>query len=1064
MTFLSTIQVIILSLSHGPNHSNKDFFDRFLDSAPAIQASQLKETRNQFTQASIRSVESRLDVPTIVWFNKFDSAKKPQTGDLETLARHYLNEFGALYRYPANFQENTSLVYIHDTGRGPIIAKFAQVIDGVEVYGSTQNVLFDRSLRLQGITGYLFPHQVNHKTLTYTISEMEAITLAFGNQTDEQIAESDLVIVGNHTPYNQYDFRSGTRSQNDVDMATPARIKRVHYADELGFTPAYYIEIDSAVPQETNSTFFAYIISGQDGSLLHRHNLTANEDFSYRVAANDSGGMEPWDGPHGNDGSPHPTGVPDGFQQPFQPELLVTLQNLPFSQNDPWLPNGATETDGNNVDAYIDRFGGDGYQPGAGDFRAATTAANEFDRMFDHGLSPIANTTQQQAAVTQLFYVCNYLHDDYYDAGFDEAAGNAQFDNFGRGGLGGDDMRSECQDGTGTDNANMSTPADGGRPRMQMYVFSGPNPDRDGTIDNGISGHEWGHYFHHRLNPFANNPQSGAMSEGWGDIIATIMAVEEGDNYGGAYATGAYATYQFFILTSFVDNFYFGIRRFPYSTNMALNPLTFGHIDPAFGNPGGAPISPLGWENNGNAEVHNAGEVWAQMIWECYHDLIMDRVVTNAEDFQDVKNLMQEYLVASLKLSPVNPTFVEARDAVLMAAAANNEDDFNTFSAAFARRGIGVNAVAPDRDSLSFNGVVEDYNVIPVSFDLGFIEADLDDSIDSCDDDGILDTGEAGLLTVTLKNNGFGALNSIVANVTSGNDVSFSNGGVINFSTAVSGTEVTGSLIVRLNSSIEQELVTLNIAFEDTVNVPVNNAMESWVGHYDLSPTLTTDDAEGVDAWDRQVDVGIAEWAIIADGNSTSGTHAYFIIDTETSLDSHLISPEIAVPAVGDFTFSFEHRHRFETGAWDGGVLEISTDGVNWTDIGASATPGYNGVITTNPSSPISDQPAFVDDNPDYPNFTSVNVDLGTTYNSQTVRVRFRIGCDGAAGSDGWWLDDISFPTAPPIFPVIVSEPTICDGCFVSVPGALLGTMQKFPTWPLTNMIQLVETLQNFCP
>ena len=42
------------------------------------------------------------------------------------------------------------------------------------------------------------------------------------------------------------------------------------------------------------------------------------------------------------------------------------------------------------------------------------------------------------AAVTNLFYMNNYLHDWYYDAGFDEAAGNAQRDNYGRGGLAND--------------------------------------------------------------------------------------------------------------------------------------------------------------------------------------------------------------------------------------------------------------------------------------------------------------------------------------------------------------------------------------------------------------------------------------------------------------------------------------------------------------------------------------------------------------------------------------------------------------------------------------------------
>lgn len=74
------------------------------------------------------------------------------------------------------------------------------------------------------------------------------------------------------------------------------------------------------------------------------------------------------------------------------------------------------------------------------------------------------------AAVTQLFYVNNFLHDWYYDSGFDEEAGNAQMDNYGRGGIGGDRIRAEAQDFSGLDRSDMATPADGAPPRMQLYL------------------------------------------------------------------------------------------------------------------------------------------------------------------------------------------------------------------------------------------------------------------------------------------------------------------------------------------------------------------------------------------------------------------------------------------------------------------------------------------------------------------------------------------------------------------------------------------------------------------
>ncbi|MEZ5314490.1 MAG: M36 family metallopeptidase [Thermoanaerobaculia bacterium] len=73
-----------------------------------------------------------------------------------------------------------------------------------------------------------------------------------------------------------------------------------------------------------------------------------------------------------------------------------------------------------------------------------------------------------------LFYWNNIIHDVSYRYGFDEPAGNFQLNNYGRGGAGNDSVRAEAQDYSGTNNANFSTPADGSRPRMQMYVWTDP--------------------------------------------------------------------------------------------------------------------------------------------------------------------------------------------------------------------------------------------------------------------------------------------------------------------------------------------------------------------------------------------------------------------------------------------------------------------------------------------------------------------------------------------------------------------------------------------------------------
>jgi PKD repeat protein len=123
-----------------------------------------------------------------------------------------------------------------------------------------------------------------------------------------------------------------------------------------------------------------------------------------------------------------------------------------------------TITRGNNVYASEDRNDDNvpGYSPD-GD-----TTLN-FDFPFNLNQAPV---NYQDAAITNLFYLNNIMHDIWYHYGFDEQAGNFQQNNYGRGGTGGDYVRADAQDGGGTNNANFATPPDGNNPRMQMYLWT----------------------------------------------------------------------------------------------------------------------------------------------------------------------------------------------------------------------------------------------------------------------------------------------------------------------------------------------------------------------------------------------------------------------------------------------------------------------------------------------------------------------------------------------------------------------------------------------------------------
>jgi hypothetical protein len=154
----------------------------------------------------------------------------------------------------------------------------------------------------------------------------------------------------------------------------------------------------------------------------------------------------------------------------------------------------------------------------------------------------------KKAITTQLFYIVNRYHDQLYLLGFNEPARNFQNTNFaGLGGLGNDRVSAQAQDCSGSSNANFTTPADGGRPTMQMYLWPGPTPDFDGSIDADIVIHEHTHGLSNRLHGNASGlstNMSRGMGEGWSDFYAHSLLGKPTDPVQGIYTLSGYATYR----------------------------------------------------------------------------------------------------------------------------------------------------------------------------------------------------------------------------------------------------------------------------------------------------------------------------------------------------------------------------------------------------------------------------------------------------------------------------------------------------------------------------------------
>jgi extracellular elastinolytic metalloproteinase len=162
----------------------------------------------------------------------------------------------------------------------------------------------------------------------------------------------------------------------------------------------------------------------------------------------------------------HPGGTPIVKTNPWT--LAGTGNNATTLK---WNSNGTTDFDstmGNNVLAQEDHNGNNGFGTGA----KSTTALPSLTFNFTPNFSQPPTTAKNLSfALTDLFYWNNIMHDVSYQYGFDEVSGNFQANNLGRGGVGNDYVFADGQDGSGTNNANFSTPADGGNPRMQMFLF-----------------------------------------------------------------------------------------------------------------------------------------------------------------------------------------------------------------------------------------------------------------------------------------------------------------------------------------------------------------------------------------------------------------------------------------------------------------------------------------------------------------------------------------------------------------------------------------------------------------
>jgi hypothetical protein len=232
---------------------------------------------------------------------------------------------------------------------------------------------------------------------------------------------------------------------------------------------------------------------------------------------------------------------------------------------------------------------------------------------------------------------------------------------------------------------------------VKLQLESSPFVNSDGDFDNGIIAHEYGHGISIRLAGGRNNADcldnTDQMGEGWSDWFALMLQIKPGDIGTSKRGIGT------FVSTQSTDGV--GIRDYPYSTDRAINPMTYADTNK---------YQYFDDEGTEQTRIHGTGSVWATVLWDLTWAYI------NKYGYDDNKytgiggnNKLMQIVLDGIKLMPCSPTFVSARDAIIAAdQAITGGKDYCMIWQVFAARGLGVNAAAGDENI--GNDQVEDFS------------------------------------------------------------------------------------------------------------------------------------------------------------------------------------------------------------------------------------------------------------------------------------------------------------------------------------------------------------------
>ncbi|MFL5732266.1 MAG: hypothetical protein ACJ78Q_03615, partial [Chloroflexia bacterium] len=188
-------------------------------------------------------------------------------------------------------------------------------------------------------------------------------------------------------------------------------------------------------------------------------------------------------------------------------------------------------------------------------------------------------------------------------------------------------------------------------------------------------------------------------------------------------------------------------------------------------------------------------------------------------------------------------------------------------------------------------------------------------------------------------------------------------------------------------------------------------------------------------------------WGPVVSPVPRTGNASAFARDVSNVADQQLVttSPVAVSSGVVSATLSFWHKYGFEQGLnfYDGGVVEVSTNGGATWLTPTFTLNGYNGTIATCCSNPLSGRQAFVGSSTGGGS-TYINSKVNLLpYAGHSIKIRFREGTDNVGGATGWNIDDV---TVDLYGPCLTSTPTNAPTNTPSITPTNTNTASNTPT------------------